>query len=127
MEGASESDGAPRGAAWTCPDEMTLEDREVTERLIRAVYFFAGDEGDADFSGGDGSDVGLAVVAPVDFDKPAPWSDGVVLTKANAAGVSVAPVESGQGGDAGLVAVGADKVAGAEGVGVGVDDGDLVV
>ena len=48
--------------------------------------FAVGDEGDADFAGGYGGDVGLAVTAPVDFDEVGPGSDGVVLAEAESAG-----------------------------------------
>src|SRR5271170_5131078 len=110
---------------------MTVEGWEVAESLTGTGDLFAGDEGDADFSRGDGSDVGLAVVAPIDFDESAPGSDGIVLAEADAAGVDDASGEPGPGCDAGLVAVGTDEEAGAEGlgagVGAGVNDGDVVV
>jgi hypothetical protein len=85
MKGTTEGDRAAGRAAWFCCDEMTLEGGEVPESLLGAADFFAGDEGDTDFAGGDWSDVGLAVVAPVNFDEAAPGSDGVVLTEADAA------------------------------------------
>jgi hypothetical protein len=65
--------------------------------------------------------VGLTVVAPVDFDVVGPGSDGVVLAEADAAGVCGGFCKAGPFGDAGLVAIGSDEVAGAEGLAIGVD------
>ena len=62
------------------------------------------------------------MVAPVDFDEV--WSrevDGEVLAEADALGAVGGTVEGGPGADAGLVAVGSDDVAGADGVAVGAD------
>ncbi len=69
-----------------------------------------------------GSDVGLAVIAPIDFDEVGPGGDGVVLAEADATGVDGGFGEAGPGGDAGLVAVGADEVAGAEGLAIGAEE-----
>ncbi len=81
-----------------------------------------GDEGYADLVRGGGCDVGLAVVAPVDLDEVGPGGDGVVLTQADAARVGRRCGEAGPGSDAGVVAVGTDEVAGAEGLAVGADE-----
>ena len=82
MEGTAEGDRAAGRAVWFCRDEMTLEGGEVLESLFGTDDSLAGDEGDTDFTGRDGCDIGLAVVAPVNLDEAAPGSDGVVLTEA---------------------------------------------
>lgn len=127
MKGAAKRDGTARVAAWFCRDEMTLEGREMMEGLIGAAYLLAGDEGDADLSGRDRGNVSLAVVAPVDFDEVTPGFYGVVLAQTDTAGPDDARGETGQGGDAGPVAVGTDEVTSADGLRVGLDGGDLVV
>src|SRR5882672_4480133 len=96
---------------------------EVTEGRFGAREFFVRDEGDADFVGGVGGDVGLAEVAPVDLDEVRPWGDGVVLAEADAARVEGGFGEAGPDGDAGAGTVGADDVAGAEGLAIAVDEG----
>ena len=102
-------------------DEMALERREVPEGLIGADCLFAGDEGDTDLARGDGCDVSLAMVAPVDLDEAAPGSDCVVLAKSDTAGVGGSWIEPSEGGDAGVVAVSADEIAGVERLIVGVN------
>ena len=49
-----------------------------------------------------------------------------MLAKADAAGVDVPRASPAIDGDAGPQAVGADEITGAEGLDVGVDDGDFV-
>jgi hypothetical protein len=66
------------------------------------------------------------MVAPVDLDEVGPWRDRVVLAEADAAGVDGGGGEAGCCGDAGLVAVGADEVAGGESLAVGADDSVFV-
>jgi hypothetical protein len=100
---------------------MTFKGREVAECVGWVGEFAVGDEGDADPGGGDGGDVGLAVVGPVDLDEVGPGGDVVVLAEADAAGVGGGLFEVGPLGDAGLVAVGTDEVAGAKGAAIGVN------
>ena len=45
-----------------------------------------------------------------------------MLAQTDAPGVNVAAIEPGRCGDAGVVAVGADEVAGAEGLAIGADE-----
>jgi len=82
---AAEGDGASCRAVGLGQGEVMAQGGEVTEGCLGAGEFFVRDEGDADFVGGVGSDVGLAVVAPVDLDEVRPWGDGVVLAQADAA------------------------------------------
>jgi hypothetical protein len=65
------------------------------------------------------------MVTPVNLDEVGPWSDRVVLAEADAAGVGGGGGEVGCCGHAGLVAVGADEVAGGEGLVVGADESAL--
>src|ERR1700739_1269170 len=95
---------------------------EVAESIVGARELFVCDEGDAYFVGGVGGDVGLADVAPVDLDEVGPWSDGVVLAEADAARLDGIVGEAGPGGDAGAGTVGADKIAGVEGLAIAVDE-----
>ena len=84
-EFAAEGDGASCRAVGLGQGEVMAQGGEVTEGRLGAGEFFVRDEGDADFVGGVGGDVGLAEVAPVDLDEVRPWSDGVVLAEADAA------------------------------------------
>src|SRR5260370_5119110 len=95
---------------------------EVTEGCFGAGDFLICDEGDADFMGGVGGDVGLADVAPVDLDEVCPRGDGVVLAEADAARLDGGFGEAGPGGDAGAGTVGTDEVAGAEGLAIAMDE-----
>src|SRR5713226_1736975 len=72
--------------------------------------------------GGVGRDVGLAESAPVDFDEVRPWGDGVVLAEADAARLDGCFGEASPGGDTGAGTVGADEVAGAEGLAIAADE-----
>jgi hypothetical protein len=127
LERVPEGDGTARGIAWMSGCEMALECWEVTQGFAGRGCFVACDEGDADFGGGDGRDVGLAVIAPIDFYEVAPGRGGVMLADSDAARIECARVESRNGGYAGVVAVGTDEIAGAKGLGVGVDDGSVVI
>src|SRR5580704_13019692 len=101
---------------------MALKRGEEGEGVVDGGEFFLCDESDADLVGGGRGDVGLAVIAPIDFDEVGPGGDGEVLAKADAAGVDGGFGEAGPGGDAGVVAVGADEVAGAESLAIGADE-----
>jgi hypothetical protein len=121
-EFAAERDGASRWAVGLGQGEAMAQGGEVTEGCLGAGEFFICDEGDADFMGGVGRDVGLTDVAPVDFDEVRPRGDGVVLAEADAARLDAGFGEAGPGGDAGAGTVGADEVAGAEGLAIAVDE-----
>ena len=127
MEGTTEGDRAAGRAVWFCRDEMALEGGEVLESLFGTDDSLAGDEGDTDFAGRDGCDIGLAVVAPVNLDEAAPGSDGVVLTEAYAPGADSTRAEAGEFGDLGSMSISADEIASAESLRAGVDDGDLLI
>ncbi len=86
VESAAEGDGAAGGVAGGSGGEAALKLREVRESLRDARVFGAGDEGYADLVGGDGGDVGLAIVAPVDLDVAGPGGEGEVLAEADALG-----------------------------------------
>src|SRR6266576_7013273 len=122
-EFAAEGDGASRWAVGLGRGEMMAQGGEVTECRLGAREFFIRDEGNADFVGGVGGDVGLADVAPVDLDEVRPWGDGVVLAEADAARVDGGFGEAGPDCDTGAGAIGADEVAGAEGLAIAVDEG----
>ncbi len=121
VEAAGQGDGAAGGVGGRGGCEAELQGREEAQGLLDAGEFFGGYEGDADFVGRDGGDVGLGVVGPVDFDEVCPGGDGEVLAEAYAAGAGGGSFEAGAGADAGLGAVGADDPAGAEGFVIGVD------
>ncbi len=61
----------------------------MMEGVSGVGYLLIGDEGDTNLAGGDGSDVGLTVFAPVDLDETGPGGDVEVLTKTDAAGADV--------------------------------------
>ena len=96
---------------------------EVSEGFAGVRVLLLCDEGDADFVGGVWGDVGLAELAPIDLEEVCPRGDGVVLAKSDTAGSSCGLGEAGPGGDAGVVAVGADDVAAAKGLAIGADFG----
>jgi hypothetical protein len=121
MELAVESDGAARGVGGGGGVEATLELRVVGEGALDGGDFCGGYEGYADLVGGDGGDVGLAVIAPVDFDEVWRRFDLEVLAEAYALGAVGDAIERCAGSDAGLVAVGSDDEAGLDGVAVGAD------
>ena len=95
---------------------------EVGEGVVDRGEFFVCDESDADLVGGGRGDVGLAVIAPIDFDEVGPRSNGEVLAETDTHGVNGGFGEAGPGSDAGVVAVGADEVAGAESLAIGADE-----
>ena len=95
---------------------------EMSQGIVGAGEFFIGNEGDADFVGGGGCDVSLTEVAPVDLDKVCPWSDGIVLAKADAARVNGGIGEARPRRDARAGAIGADEVTGAEGLVIAMDE-----
>jgi hypothetical protein len=121
MKSAAESDGAAGCVAGWSGGEAALKLREVTQGLIDVGVPSAGDEGYAHLIGGYGSDISLAVVAPVNLDMVGPGGEGEVLAEADATRRGDGSVEASPGADAGLVAVGSHDEAGGDGAAIGAD------
>src|ERR1035438_4632560 len=81
----------------------------------------ARDQHHADFGGGDGRDVELAAIAPVDLHVLTPRGHGVVAAESEAAALVVAGIEPGPAAHGRVAAIGAGNPAGAHQAVVGGD------
>ena len=115
VEAAGQGDGTQRGVGGRGGREMEFQDGEEAQSLLNAGEFFGGYEGDADFAGRDGGDIGLRAIGPVDFDEIGPGGDAEVLAETDTARAGGGSFESGAVADAGLGSVGADDPTGADG------------
>jgi hypothetical protein len=114
-EAAGEGEGAAFGGGGWCAGEFVAEEGDGVEDCREAEVRVTRHDGDADFFGSDGGDVGLAEGTPVDFDVSGPGGDAVVGAEAEAAAAEMGGVESSPGADAGGGAVGADEPLAGEG------------
>ena len=99
-ETAGEGEGAALSGGGCGGGEFVAEKRDGVEDCGEAEAGVAGHDGDANFGGSDGGDVGLAKGAPVDFDVGGPWGDAEVGAESEAATAEMGGVEAGPCADA---------------------------